>query len=77
MKWKEEPRENCSPGRKEIEDRSEEEKHGVDAVSYGHTHVYERYRIYGIQYIEAASNGNNYLSPNDPPLFSQRLLPRI
>jgi hypothetical protein len=43
------------------------ERYGVDAVSYGHTHVYERYRINGIHYIEAASNGNNYRSPNDPP----------
>ena len=43
------------------------EKYGVNAVSYGHTHVYERYRINGIHYIEAASNGNNYRSPNDPP----------
>jgi len=42
------------------------EKYGVDAVSYGHTHVYERYRINGIHYIEASSNGNNYRSPNDP-----------
>jgi hypothetical protein len=43
------------------------EEYGVDAVSYGHTHVYERYRINGIHYIEAASNGNNYRTPNDPP----------
>lgn len=43
------------------------EKYGVNAVSYGHSHVYERYVINGVNYIEAATIGNNYRSPNDPP----------
>lgn len=48
------------------------EKYGVNAVSYGHSHVYERYeweyapgRV--IHFIEAASIGNNYRSATDPP----------
>lgn len=42
------------------------EKYGVDAVSFGHSHVYERYLINGVNYIEAASIGNNYRGENDP-----------
>lgn len=42
------------------------EKYGVDAVSFGHSHVYERYLINGVNYIEAASIGNNYRGEEDP-----------
>ncbi len=42
------------------------EKYGVDAVSFGHSHVYERYLINGVNYIEAASIGNNYRNADDP-----------
>lgn len=42
------------------------EKYGVDAVSFGHSHVYERYLINGVNYIEAASIGNNYRGEDDP-----------
>lgn len=42
------------------------EKYNVDAVSFGHSHVYERYLINGVNYIEAASIGNNYRAENDP-----------
>lgn len=42
------------------------EKYGVDAVSFGHSHVYERYLINGVNYIEAASIGNNYRNDDDP-----------
>jgi len=42
------------------------EKYGVDAVSFGHSHVYERYIINGVNYIEAASIGNNYRNDDDP-----------
>ena len=42
------------------------ENYGVNAVSYGHSHVYERYIINGVHYIEAATIGNNYRSPDDP-----------
>ena len=42
------------------------EKYGVDAVSFGHSHVYERYLINGVNYIEAASIGNNYRGADDP-----------
>jgi hypothetical protein len=42
------------------------EKNGVKGVSYGHSHVYERYRINGVNYIEAASLGNTYRGPSDP-----------
>lgn len=36
------------------------EKHGVNAVSYGHSHVYERYFCRGVHYIEAAFLGICY-----------------
>lgn len=42
------------------------EKYGVNAVSFGHSHVYERYLINGVNYIEAASIGNNYRNDDDP-----------
>lgn len=42
------------------------EKYGVNAVSFGHSHVYERYLINGVNYIEAASIGNNYRAEDDP-----------
>lgn len=42
------------------------EKYEVDAVSFGHSHVYERYLINGVNYIEAASIGNNYRAEEDP-----------
>lgn len=42
------------------------EKYDVDTVSFGHSHVYERYLINGVNYIEAASIGNNYRNENDP-----------
>lgn len=42
------------------------ETYKVDAVNFGHSHVYERYLINGVNYIEAASIGNNYRSSNDP-----------
>ncbi len=43
------------------------ERYGVNAVNYGHSHVYERYRISGVSYIEAASIGNSYRGAKDPP----------
>lgn len=46
------------------------EKHGVNAVNFGHSHVYERYLINGVNYIEAATIGNNYREENDPLHFS-------
>ena len=46
------------------------EKNGVNAVSFGHSHVYERYLINGVNYVEAASIGNNYRAGNDPHHFS-------
>lgn len=46
------------------------EKYGVNAVSFGHSHVYERYLINGVNYVEAASIGNNYRAGNDPHHFS-------
>ena len=42
------------------------EAYGVDAVNFGHSHVYERYYINGVNYIEAASIGNNYRNTADP-----------
>lgn len=42
------------------------EAYGVDAVNFGHSHVYERYLINGVNYIEAASIGNNYRATGDP-----------
>jgi hypothetical protein len=43
------------------------ERWGVSGVSFGHSHVYERYRINGVNYIEAASIGNTYRGAKDPP----------
>ncbi len=42
------------------------EEYGVNAVNFGHSHVYERYLIDGVNYIEAASIGNNYRNTADP-----------
>ena len=42
------------------------EAYNVDAVNFGHSHVYERYQINGVNYIEAASIGNNYRGTADP-----------
>ena len=45
------------------------EEYGVNAVNYGHSHVYERYLINGVHYIEAANAiGNN--NRNVPMHFS-------
>ncbi|MCL1875610.1 MAG: metallophosphoesterase family protein [Synergistaceae bacterium] len=46
------------------------EGYGVNAVNFGHSHVYERYLINGVNYIEAATLGNNYRGANDPLHFS-------
>ena len=46
------------------------EAYGVNAVNFGHSHVYERYLINGVNYIEAASIGNNYRNTADPMHFS-------
>ncbi len=46
------------------------EKYGVDAVSFGHSHVYERFLVNGVNYIEAANIGNSYFNFNlDPSLY--------
>lgn len=42
------------------------EKYGVNGVNFGHSHVYERYLINDVNYIEAASIGNNYRGQDDP-----------
>ena len=42
------------------------ERFAVDGVSYGHSHVYERYLVKGVNYIEAASIGNSYRKEDDP-----------
>ena len=42
----------------------------MEAVNFGHSHVYERYLINGVNYIEAASIGNNYRNTADPMHFS-------
>ncbi len=42
------------------------ENTGVNGVCFGHSHVYERYLINGVNYIEAASIGNNYRAEDDP-----------
>lgn len=42
------------------------EKYQVNAVSYGHSHVYERYFERGTHYIEAAYLGCCYHGPNEP-----------
>ena len=47
------------------------EKVGVNAVSYGHAHVYERYSSNGIQYLEASSIGNTYRNGKDPACSGQ------
>jgi hypothetical protein len=47
------------------------EKNGVQAVSYGHAHVYERYTSKGIQYVEASSIGNTYRNGKDPKCSGQ------
>ena len=49
------------------------EAYGVNAVNFGHSHVYERYLINGMHYIEAASIGNNYRATSDPYHFSGNL----
>lgn len=41
-------------------------KHGVNAVSYGHSHVYERYYAAGVHYIEAANFTICYREHADP-----------
>lgn len=46
------------------------EAYGVNAVNFGHSHVYERYLINGVHYIEAATIGNNYRATDDPYHFS-------
>jgi hypothetical protein len=46
------------------------EQYKVNAVNYGHSHVYERYLVNGISYIEAASVGNNYRGTGDPYHFT-------
>ncbi|AGK99743.1 purple acid phosphatase family protein [Desulfoscipio gibsoniae] len=42
------------------------EKYDVNGVNFGHSHVYERYLINDVNYIEAASIGNNYRVADDP-----------
>lgn len=42
------------------------EKYGVNGVSYGHSHVYERYYLRGTHYIEAAYLGCCYRGENAP-----------
>lgn len=42
------------------------EKYDVNGVNFGHSHVYERYLISDVNYIEAASIGNNYRGADDP-----------
>lgn len=49
------------------------EEYGVNAVNFGHSHVYERYLINGVHYIEAATIGNNYRATSDPFHFSGNL----
>jgi hypothetical protein len=39
---------------------------GVNGVSFGHSHVYERYLVDTVHYIEAASIGNTYRRVDDP-----------
>jgi hypothetical protein len=51
------------------------ETYGVDGLSYGHSHVYERYVINGVNYVEAATIGNTYRVPSDPPLNALGLAP--
>ena len=43
------------------------EKHGVDLVIWGHSHVYEHYYVNGIHYMEASSIGNTYGFPKKEP----------
>ena len=47
------------------------EKYEVNAVSYGHAHVYERYTAKGVQYVEASSIGNTYRNGKDPQCSGQ------
>jgi hypothetical protein len=47
------------------------EEYGVNAVSYGHAHVYERYTSNGIQYVEASSIGNTYRNGREPKCSGQ------
>lgn len=52
------------------------EKGGVNAVSYGHSHVYERYYTRGTHYIEAAFMSICYRE-EDAPLHPSGLLPIV
>jgi hypothetical protein len=47
------------------------EKYGVNSVSFGHSHVYERYLFNGVNYIEVASIGNTYENNSDPMYSGQ------
>ena len=42
------------------------EKYKVNGVSFGHSHVYERYYVRGVHYIEAAYLGCCYRRPEEP-----------
>jgi hypothetical protein len=46
------------------------EEYGVNAVNFGHSHVYERYLINGVNYIEAAALRSGGRTSNDPLHFS-------
>ncbi|MGN0976071.1 MAG: metallophosphoesterase family protein, partial [Gemmiger sp.] len=52
------------------------EKYGVNAVSYGHSHVYERYYAKGVHYIEAAYLGCCCREEN-APLHPSGLVPVV
>lgn len=43
------------------------EKHGVNLVIWGHSHVYEHYHVNGIHYLEASGIGNTYGLPTQEP----------
>lgn len=47
--------------------RSLLEKHGVNLVIWGHSHVYEHYYVGGIHYLEASNIGNSYGLPTKEP----------
>jgi len=47
------------------------EQYGVNGVSFGHSHVYERYLVNDVNYIEAGSIGNTYRADTDPPCSVQ------
>ena len=49
------------------------EQYGVNAVNFGHSHVYERYLVNDVHYIEAASIGSNQRVASDPYHFSGNL----